>query len=132
MKKNLLLKFLFSVLVVLQTFCFAQNSREKPQTFTTKQIKDGISLEEEARFSENDNPAFASPVFDDAKWKHINFSSKKTYHKDQPYWIRYYFKIDSASVNESLCFNISQLGASEIYLNGKKIESIGKIGNAKT
>ncbi len=132
MKKNLLLKFLFSVLVVLQTFCFAQNSREKPQTFTTKQIKDGISLEEEAKFSEIDNPAFAAPVFDDAQWKHINFGSKKTYHKDQPYWIRYYFKIDSASVNESLCFNISQLGASEIYLNGKKIESIGKIGNAKT
>ena len=35
-------------------------------------------------------------------------------------------------INESLCFDVKQVGASEIYLNGKKIETIGKIGDPKT
>ena len=132
MKKNILIISLLFVFAALQNFCFAQNSFEKPTVFTAKQIKEGVSIEEESKFYEGDNPAFALPDFDDSAWKYINFTSKKVYHKDQPHWIRYYFKIDSAMVNESLCFNISQLGASEIFLNGKKIETIGKIGNAKT
>ena len=143
MRKNLLFKFLFFTLVVLQTFSFAQNSFEKPRVYTKKEIKSGAKINEESKFYAGDNPAFASPTFDDSSWKHVNFNSKKVYSwkkldsrkgskEDQIYWVRYYFKIDSASLNESLCFDITQLGASEIYLNGKKIESIGKIGNAKS
>lgn len=132
MKKNILFTFLLFIFAVLQNICFAQNSFEKPTVFTAQQIREGASIEGQSKFYDKDNPAFASPDFDDSAWKYMNFTSKKAYHKDQPYWIRYYFKIDSAMVNESLCFNISQLGASEIYLNGKKIESIGKIGNAKS
>jgi class 3 adenylate cyclase len=142
-RKNLLFKFLFFTLVVLQTFSFAQNSFEKPRVYTKKEIKSGAKINEESKFYAGDNPAFASPTFDDSSWKHVNFNSKKVYSwkkldsrkgskEDQIYWVRYYFKIDSASLNESLCFDITQLGASEIYLNGKKIESIGKIGNAKS
>ncbi|PQA93844.1 Adenylate cyclase, class 3 [Chryseobacterium piscicola] len=143
MRKNLLFKFLFFTLVVLQTFSFAQNSFEKPRVYTKKEIKSGAKINEESKFYAGDNPAFASPTFNDSSWKHVNFNSKKVYSwkkldsrkgskEDQIYWVRYYFKIDSASLNESLCFDITQLGASEIYLNGKKIESIGKIGNAKS
>ena len=66
----------------------------------------------------------------------MNYASKKDAKKDakkdQIYWVRYYFKVDSASINQSLCFKIQQLGASEVYLNGKKIESIGKIGDEKS
>ncbi|WP_439479355.1 adenylate/guanylate cyclase domain-containing protein [Chryseobacterium aquaticum] len=143
MRKNLQFKFLFFILVVFQTFSFAQNSFEKPRLFTEKEIKSGAKIEEESKFYIGDNPAFGSPKFDDSSWKHVNFNSKKVYSwkklgsgkgskEDQIYWVRYYFKIDSASLNESLCFDITQLGASEIYLNGKKIQSIGKIGNTKS
>ncbi|WP_051884899.1 adenylate/guanylate cyclase domain-containing protein [Chryseobacterium luteum] len=140
MKKNLLLKFLFSALVVLQTYCFAQNSFEKPRIFTEQEIKDGAPIDENSKFIAGDNPAFALPEFNDSSWKHINFNSKKVYSwnpmklnskkgskKDQIYWVRYYFKIDSAMTNESLCFDVKQLGASELYLNGNKIEGVGKI-----
>ncbi|WP_300350812.1 adenylate/guanylate cyclase domain-containing protein [Chryseobacterium sp.] len=145
MKKNLLFKFLFFAFVVLQTFSFAQNSLEKPRVFTDKEIKNGASINEASKFFAGDDPAFASPRFDDSSWKHVNFNSKKVYSwnpmklnskkgskNDQIYWVRYYFKIDSASVNEPLSFDVNQLGASELYLNGKKIESIGKIGNEKS
>jgi adenylate cyclase len=127
-KKNLLLKFVFSAFVLLQTFCFAQNSFENPQIFTKQEISEGTSIKDTCKFYTGDNPAFALPKFDDSSWKYADINSKKTYKQDQVYWVRFYFKIDSASVNQSLCFDIKQLGASEIYLNGKKIETIGKIG----
>ena len=131
-KKNLLLTFLLFLLIGLQNFCFAQNSREKPKIFTEKEIKNGAEISEASKFFAGDNPAFASVEFDDSNWKNLEFSSKKNYTKDHPYWIRYYFKIDSTMINESLCFDVKQVGASEIYLNGKKIETIGKIGDSKT
>lgn len=132
MKKNLLFKFLFFAFVVLQTFSFAQNSLEKPRVFTDKEIKTGASINEASKFFAGDNPAFALPDFNDFAWQSVKFGSKKNYKKDQVYWVRYYFKIDSASTNQSLCFDINQLGASELYLNGKKLETIGKIGNEKS
>ncbi|MBO6185365.1 MAG: hypothetical protein J6O88_11870 [Chryseobacterium sp.] len=140
MKKNLLLTFILFLLFGLQNLYFAQNSIEKPRVFTVKEIKTGASINEGSKFFAGDNPAFALPQFDDSSWKHVNFNSKKVYSwnpinlssenvskKNQIYWIRYYFKIDSTLLNQPLCLNISQLGASEIYLNGKKIESIGDI-----
>ncbi len=132
MKKNIFFTFFIFIFLVLQNFCYAQNSFEKPKIFTKKEIEEGTSIEEKARFTEQDHPNFALPNFDDSAWKYENFSSKDVYKKNNPYWIRYYFKIDSSEINKPLCFNINQLGASEIYLNGKKIESIGKIGNKKT
>ncbi|REC53436.1 hypothetical protein DRF62_13775 [Chryseobacterium piscium] len=132
MKKNILFTFLIFAFIALQNFCFAQNSREKPTVFTEKEIKNGVEIDEQSKFFAGDNPAFSSVEFDDSSWKNIKISSKKNYTKDQPYWIRYYFKIDSTMINESLCFDVKQVGASEIYLNGKKIETIGKIGDPKT
>lgn len=116
--------------MVCQTFSFAQNSYEKPAVFSAKDIKDGASIEGEAKFFEGDHHQFASLQFNDSAWKTANFGLKSLYQKDSPYWIRYYFKIDSTMLNEALCLDISQLGASEIFLNGKKIENIGKIGNS--
>lgn len=127
-KKNLLLTFIFFLFIGLQNLCFAQNSREKPRIFTQKEIESGASIEDESKFIVADDPAFALPNFDDSAWKSMDIGSKKSYKKDGVYWIRYYFKIDSASLNTPLCFDIKQIGASEIFLNGKKIETIGKIG----
>lgn len=143
LRKNIL--FTFLLFIIVQTFCCAQTSFEKPRVFTEKEINEGTSIGSESKFIAEDNPAFASPTFDDSTWKIEKFTSKKVYSwnpmilnspkgskKDQVYWVRYYFKIDSASVNKPLSFDINQLGASELYLNGKKIESIGKIGNEKS
>jgi len=126
LRKNIL--FAFFVFFAWQTFYLAQNSREKPQIFTEKDLEDGAEMGDEAKLFEGDNLAFALPQFNDSRWKHADFSSKKVYNKDKIYWIRYYFKIDSALINKSLCFDIKQAGASEIYLNGKKIETVGKLG----
>ncbi|WP_185146970.1 adenylate/guanylate cyclase domain-containing protein [Chryseobacterium echinoideorum] len=128
MKKNILFTSLLFAFTVLQNFCFAQNSFEKPKVFTEKEIKDGVSIEEASKFIAGDNPAFALKDFNDSAWEYKKFTSKNVYNKDRVYWVRYYFKIDSLIINKPLCLDIKQLGASEIYLNGEKIETIGKIG----
>ena len=92
----------------------------KPQVLTEKEIQESVPLKGDAKFFEGDNPAFSSPDFDDSSWMYMNFNVKESYKKNQTYWIRYYFTIDSASVNKPLCFRISQMGASEIFLMVKK------------
>ncbi|WP_312076004.1 adenylate/guanylate cyclase domain-containing protein [Chryseobacterium sp.] len=116
------------MIFILQTFGFAQNSLEKPKIFTKKEIESGISLDRNSKFFDGDDTKFALSNFDDSQWKNIDFNDKKIYKKDQPHWIRYYFKVDSSLVNVPIGLEVSQLGASEIFLNGKKIQSIGKIG----
>lgn len=98
----------------------------KPQVLTEKEIQESVPLKGDAKFFQGDNPAFSSPDFDDSSWMYMNFNVKESFKKYQTYWIRYYFTIDSASVNKPLCFRISQMGASEIFFNGKKIETVGK------
>ncbi|OBW41764.1 Adenylate cyclase [Chryseobacterium sp. MOF25P] len=128
MKKDLLLTFLLFLLIGWQNLCFAQNSFEKPRVFTLKEISDGVSIDEQSKFFAGDNPAFASVEFNDSTWENIRFNDRKAYKKNQPHWIRFYFKVDSSLVNKAIAINFSQLGASEIFLNGKKIQSVGKIG----
>jgi len=126
LKKNIF--FTFSFAIILQTLCFAQNSREKPAVFAEKDIISGAEISGESKIFAGDNPSFALPQFDDSQWKNGKFNSKKSYSEEKVHWIRFYFKIDSASLGKSLCFDVKQIGASEIFLNGKKIDVIGKIG----
>lgn len=114
--------------IICQAICFAQNSREKPRVLTEKDIISGIPINEECKFSASDDRNFALTNLDDSAWKYVDFNDKNAYQKDHPYWIRFYFKVDSSLVNKLIGLEISQLGASEFYLNGEKIESIGKIG----
>lgn len=118
--------------IIFQAICFAQNSREKPTIFTEKDLISGSLVDGQSKFSAVDDHNFALTNLDDSAWKYVDFNDKNAYQKDQPYWIRFYFKLDSSLVNKPLGLEISQLGASEFYLNGKKIESIGKIGKGKS
>ena len=128
MRENIL--FTFWIFIAFHTFCFAQNSPEKPKVFTEKELKQQkVLIDEKVKFSTIDSDVFASTIFNDSDWKYFDFSSKDVYKKQQVYWFRYYFKVDSALINRPLCLDMSQLGACEIYLDGKKIEIIGKIGN---
>jgi adenylate cyclase len=130
LKKNILFTFLF--VIISQTICFAQNSREKPTVFTAENILSGEAIKGKNKFFAGDNHNFALTNFDDSAWKDFDFNNQDAYRKDQPYWIRFYFKVDSSLIHKPVGLEISQLGASEFYLNGKKIESIGKIGDGKS
>ncbi|HRH50743.1 MAG TPA: ATP-binding protein [Panacibacter sp.] len=80
------------------------------------------------------NANFASPDFDDYAWENVNTtlpvdSLPKSGWKGIG-WFRLHLTIDSALLNKPLALNVLQLGASDVYLDGKLFCRFGKIGSS--
>jgi serine phosphatase RsbU (regulator of sigma subunit) len=80
----------------------------------------------------DDNPVYASPQFADSGYIKVpsllyeeTQSSIKWNGKG---WLRAIIRVDSALWGKQTALCIRQTGASEVYLNGKKILTLGKIG----
>ena len=89
-------------------------------------------LNEGWTYHTGDNPAYAAPDFDAAGWARIDptkdiFDLPQLDKNGQIGWFRLRFTPDSA-LNRPLAMRILQSGASEIYLNGRLIHRIGRIG----
>lgn len=132
MEKKLFHRFFLFAILLLQTILFAQNSKQNPQIFTEKKVKEGNTLYGNGKYTNQDHAVFANKDFDDSSWGNVDLSSDNVFKDNKIYWIRYYFKVDSSLVNKPLNLYISQQGASEIYLNGEKVKTLGKIGNSQT
>jgi signal transduction histidine kinase len=91
----------------------------------------GFLLNKGWKFHPGDNPEWAKPVTDGSNWPSINPSADIFYlpqvTKAELGWFRLKLHFDTALVNKSLAINISQVGASEIYLNGRLIYRFGTV-----
>ncbi|KQR91504.1 hypothetical protein ASG01_14140 [Chryseobacterium sp. Leaf180] len=112
------------------TVCNAQISRSNPRIFTAKNFKYSNELNDNLRMIRNDNPDYSSIDFDDSRWSIVHPDTLRKNKSEAVVWFRYYFKVDSSLVDKPLCFRVNQMGASAIYLNGKILDTIGKIGRA--
>jgi len=91
-----------------------------------------IFLTDNWKVSSRDSMAFANPVYDDSHWE--NYSTQLS-PSDLAFmdwegigWFRKKIVVDSSLVGVPLALIFTQHhGASEIFLNGEKIETIGKI-----
>ena len=90
----------------------------------------GILLNKGWTYHAGDNPAWANPDFDDSHWQAID-PTKDIFELPQLDktagkigWFRLRLLVDS-SLNRQLVIEISQSGASEIYLNGRLIHQLG-------
>jgi two-component system NtrC family sensor kinase len=92
---------------------------------------DGVILKNGWKFHAGDDPAWADPGFDDNAWKTINPTLLP--HKSPEVrnggigWFRFQLLVDSSLRNETVFMSISFLGAAEIYLNGQRLYSFGKV-----
>ncbi|GAA4399146.1 hypothetical protein GCM10023187_10560 [Nibrella viscosa] len=93
----------------------------------------GILLDKGWKWQAGDNPAWATPEFDDSSWESID-PTKDFY--DLPEvkesglgWFRLRLSVVQALANEPLVVMVSQMGASEIYLNGKQIYRFGQVSS---
>ncbi len=83
------------------------------------------------RFHEGDNMAWAMPDADDRNWPMVNskmdsaVGGKSFYKFNSIGWFRLHFLADSSLLHVPLAFGINQFGASEVYLDGKLLESFG-------
>ena len=87
------------------------------------------------RYQKGDHKEWANPAFDDSSWKefsnpNLNMPDGKhsVVKRGEIVWFRTRIKADS-SLNNVIVLNIFQLGASEIYLDGKLIHELGKVSS---
>ncbi len=92
----------------------------------------GERLETGWKWQAGDNPDWAKPNLDDARWAPIDPSQDIM---DLPQlwqtrvgWLRLRFAVDSLMARKALALLVQQMGASEIYLNGQLIGKFGDFG----
>jgi len=83
------------------------------------------------RYHAGDDPAWADPDFDDGSW---DVADTRLYANDLPRggwkgigWFRLHIEAEPDVLNRSLALLYRQIGAAEIYLDGKIIHSFGKV-----
>ena len=87
------------------------------------------------RYSPGDDTLWAEPNYDDSKWELVDPWLDMLKPEAEKWngigWFRKVIKIDSTLLNKTFGAYIHQDGASEIYLNGKKIFEFGKVSKNK-
>ena len=86
------------------------------------------------RYHSGDSAAWADPMYNDSAWvvtdPYIRWTQSSDPHWDGLGWFRFHMQIDSTLWNRTLAISIKQLGASQIYYNGRLLYSFGKIGSS--
>jgi serine phosphatase RsbU (regulator of sigma subunit) len=85
------------------------------------------------RFNQGDSIAWASPEYDDSHWDTIspwmNMQSGNAHKWKGIGWFRKNIRIDPSLRNNAVGIYIHHEGASEIYLNGKKVFAFGELSD---
>jgi signal transduction histidine kinase/DNA-binding response OmpR family regulator len=104
-------------------------------TDSLKANKEGIALHDFSwRYHIGDGNDYSNPAIADSTWTVTPTTFGRA---GQPKgwngngWFRLWFKADDNLIGKVLALRISQTGAAEIYLDGKKIGEAGKIGKTK-
>lgn len=130
--------------IILFSFIFAiKLSAETGDTLfiSTESLKSGKiylahpSVDVKWRYNTGDDSTWASPDFDDGDWELVNpyleMSTPEAKRWEGIGWFRKVIRIDSSLQNKSVGIYLHQDGASEIFLNGKKIFSFGNVSDTK-
>lgn len=93
---------------------------------------DNVALDKGFRWHTGDNPAWASPTFNDHRWDTLPaFPGIKKHlaslRRTGIGWIRVPFDIGSGVANQPLSLRMYQRGAADLYLDGKLIQQYGTI-----
>jgi two-component system NtrC family sensor kinase len=92
-----------------------------------------VTFDKDWSYQKGDNKDWANPAFDDSSWGKFNYynlnmpdGKNAIANRGEIVWFRKHIKADS-SLNDAIVLNIYQLGASEIYLDGKLIHRLGTV-----
>lgn len=79
------------------------------------------------KFLADDDPAYALPQFPDSGWMNVRSDSLPAGYQGEPAWFRKIVRRPEGNASEGIYLMMSHYGASEIYLDGKKLATFGKI-----
>ncbi|WP_232758569.1 ATP-binding protein [Flavobacterium sp. ALD4] len=125
--------YIWTLLFSLATF----SQSEKACVVTDSNLANQwLTLENNWRYQKGDNMQWANPSFDDSSWKESSLSynlnmpngENAIANRGEIVWFRMCIKAGS-SLNKAIVLNIYQLGASEIYLDGRLIHQLGKVSS---
>ena len=127
MKKNIL----FFYFLLSSIIAFA----DKPNVLVISKLTDSVNqidLDRYWKFHNGDDSVWALPSFDDSRWDTVNTLLK--FKKDSNVfkgiaWFRIHIYIDPSLNNTTLSLLIDQEGASQIFLDGKLIHSLGTVSS---
>lgn len=121
------MKRFFSLLVLIPVLATAQ-----PSVPIDSPVTQGILLDQGWKWQAGDNPEWADPRFDDQRWQTIDPTQDIM---DLPKirqagigWFRLRLVVGKTLRNESLALLIRQIGASEVYVNGRLLYRFGQLG----
>jgi len=131
-KKYWLLFFLFSFVISSNSFSTSVTVNGV-NVIASDDVKDAVQFDSYWRFSIGDNLDWARADFDHSKWDSvflpITLEEFFEYKYKGNLWLRSTINVSKEELNKSYVLLIEQYGASEIYIDGKLIHSIGKVGN---
>ena len=134
--KNRFCYGVFSVAALLAAMTFLSAQQPEIVTLTAQSFEGGksIALEDQRwKYRAGDDAAFAERDFDDQGWKgvtndEINDAPAGTLENwNGRAWFRLRLRVDESIVGKPLAARTWHWGATEIYLNGKLIQSYGVI-----
>ncbi len=105
-------------------------------TLTADQLQNGKAVELDKlgwKYSPNDDPRFTDPQFDDRAWETLHGTAITLDSIPKSGWrgigwFRLRLQVDPALANQPLALVLVHYGASEIYLDGKLVQSFGTVG----
>jgi hypothetical protein len=131
MGESLLLRRVFILLLMFHSL-----AASTPLDISLSDLADGsgryVILGVGWRFESGDHAQWSRPDFDDSTW--LQHESRIEPHElardpwDGVGWFRLNLTVHESLADHPLVFYIHQLGASEIYLNGELVTSIGTVG----
>jgi len=120
------------ILIFIEHPAVGANLRKVP-VISIDSIPAILELDSGWVYQKGDNPAYAGYYYDDNEWDtlstRLNLSRLNKSIFEDVGWFRLHLEIDSALFNQAYTITMDQQGASEIYLNGKRIETIGSSEN---
>jgi hypothetical protein len=123
---------LVSLAAACAQFAAAQPALSDPRNFDASQFGDYVNVGPNWLFAAGDNPAWASPAFDDSGWKNILTNrplSDYGIHDISYAWYRVHIRLRPGT--HGLMIGIAGLaGSYEVYANGLRLGGSGKMVGA--
>ena len=133
--KKISMKHFFCLFILIRftsSFCFAQNSADSV-FYINKIPPEGIVLDKGWKFHTGDNPEWSKQGYNDKEWTSIN-PTIELHHlpllrEAEIGWFRLKMQVDSSLQGERVTIAVSNMGASEIYLNEQLIYRFGVVSS---
>jgi len=125
-----ILKSFFLFFFLVSGNCFSQNTGIYVLHLDSLPPQ-GIVLDKGWKFHEGDDTAWSKADYDDSKWQTADLSNINSYfsafNKHGIGWLRIKIYVDSTTNNNQAAILLSQLGASDWFINGNLFIQFGKI-----